>query len=117
MAATPFPQPRPLPSPRPLFSLGHVANSNGQKVLSIAPGVPVHTVGAHLAKPHRMPADWQTAMAEARGQHYSLTYFAARELCRLVKSVPHISRTVHWQWVCIIGKLFNTTYAVPSTSK
>ena len=45
-----------------LFSLGHCADNIGHKVLSIALGVPVHTVEAHLTKPRKKLADWRAAM-------------------------------------------------------
>ena len=62
-------------------------------------------------------ADWQTAMEEARGRHYFLNYLPVRELCHLVKSVPHILRAVRWQWVFIIGMPVNTTYTMSCKDK
>lgn len=79
-----------------LFSLGHFAYHEGQRVLTVQPKDTVALVQDRLRDLQQRLSDWQTAVDDARGSHYYLNYFTVRELCHLVESVPQISKEPSW---------------------
>lgn len=91
-----------------LFTLGHFAYSSGQQVLCVKPGDTVDEVRQHLEDLQQKLADWQMAVDRARSEHYYLNYFTVRELCFLVKSVPHIAEPPVWDKVWPLLRVIET---------